>query len=191
MLQNLNNTQMKIISELIFKKYYLRELSKRINEIPSTVLRNLNQMEKDKIIESYHEGKNKYFFLPKRITSLFLIKLAEDFRTLAFFEKHKEKIALFNDILKSAETSTEVILFGSFAKGIETKESDLDILVKDDKNIKSKIINIEREYGLEINPKIIKSIDFENLVIKEVIAHHIILKGGEFIYEQLYKNLAP
>ncbi|MBD3203882.1 hypothetical protein GF327_06285 [Candidatus Woesearchaeota archaeon] len=189
MLQNLNNIQLKILSKLIFRKYYLRELSGEINEIPSTILRNFNLLIKNNIVDSYTEGKNKYFFLPKRLYSYYLIKLAENYRTIQFLEKHRDKIALFTDIFKLSVNCSDVIIFGSFAKSLEKKKSDLDLLINEGKIIKSKISDLGKKYNIEINPKIFKSIDYNNYVIREIIKHHIILKGGNFIYEKIYQNL--
>ncbi len=191
MLHNLNSTQIKILSKLIFKKYYLRELAKEINEIPSTVLRNLNILENEKIIDSYSEGKNKYFFLPKKYSSHYIIKLTETYKTMQFLKKHSEKVSLFEDIKKATKETDSVIIFGSYAKSLEKKGSDLDILLVKPNNqkIKSTLKNIGKLHNIKLNPKTVNNIDLNNNLIREIISHHLILKGGEFIYEQIFENL--
>jgi predicted transcriptional regulator len=126
MLLNLNNIQLKILSKLIFKKYYLRYLSKELNLIPSTVMRNLNILVDNKLIDSFVEGKNKYFFLPKNYSSIHTIKLAEQYRTLQFIKKHTSLLPILEDITK---LSNNIIIFSSYAKGTQNDKSNLDILI--------------------------------------------------------------
>ena len=191
MFQIKNNIQIKILSKLIYKKYYLRELSSELDEIPSTIFRNLNILQKEKIIDSYVEGKNKYFYIPKRITSMYIIKSIQNFKTLSFFEKHISKISLIEEIMKITTKSESVVIFGSYAKGIEKNISDLDLLIiDDDSKLKEKLLDVEEKHSIEINPKIVKEVDINNLLVKEIIKNHIILKGGYFINEQIFNNLS-
>ena len=190
MLHNLNNIQLKIITQLIKKRTYLRELAKAIGEIPSTTLRNIKLMTNQNLIDKHTEGKNTYYYLPRKLTSLSLIKIAENYNTLNFIKNNNNLLPIIKDILKLTKNENNVIIFGSYAKALQKKDSDLDILITSkNKNIKNKILEVNEIYDIEINPKITKNIEPNNLLIKEIIKNHIILKGGEFIYEQIYQNL--
>ena len=190
MLHNLNNIQLKIISQLIKKRMYLRELGKAIDEIPSTTLRNIKLMTKQNLIDKHTEGKNTYYYLPKKLTSLSLIKIAENYNTLNFIKNNNNLLPIIKDIIKLTKNETNVIIFGSYAKALQKKDSDLDILiVSKNRDIKKKILELNEIYDIEVNPKIAKEINPKNLLIKEIIKNHIIFKGGEFIYEQIYHNL--
>lgn len=90
-------------------------------------------------------------------------------------------------ILKYEPTIKTVILFGSYAKGIQDKRSDLDLLVIQDtkerffdrlKDIEMKIMN-----RLNIYPEIISYTPKEFEQIKERAFIQTILKEGITIYE--------
>jgi predicted nucleotidyltransferase/biotin operon repressor len=62
-------------------------------------------------------------------------------RANSFLQKHKEISSFFNAVREKVKTIFySLIVFGSFAKGTETKNSDLDLL----------IIAQSREFGEEI-----------------------------------------
>ena len=86
------------------------------------------------------------------------------------------------------------MLFGSYAKGTATKESDIDILIvcKKKAEITRAIREIHAKYGKEIVPILITPIEFkkqkEKPIIKEVIKYHYILYGFEEFIEKVYKR---
>ncbi|MHB8702399.1 MAG: nucleotidyltransferase domain-containing protein [Nitrososphaerales archaeon] len=87
-----------------------------------------------------------------------------------------------------------VLLFGSFAKDQQNKDSDVDLLqvISNSGNRKAKermpkeaIKHLEESIGREINLKIANKLEFMNglkngnPLIREVVLNHIILKGSE------------
>ena len=72
------------------------------------------------------------------------------------------------------------ILFGSYAKGLAKKDSDIDIFIEtNNKKIKDDISLIDSKLSIKIG-KYNKS----NLLIKEIEKNHVIIKGGEYYYER-------
>jgi len=69
-----------------------------------------------------------------------------------------------------------LIIFGSYAKGSEHEDSDLDLFALG--NIQE-VKDLEKMYNLKINILKSKKIDKEETIFKEIINNHIILKGED------------
>lgn len=159
------------------KRIYGREISKKNNMNQKTVSNILNNLEKEHILKFSIEGKNKYYFLNKsNINIKEIIKLMEINRKIKLIEKYKK----FRDLFNKIESRTEgiLIIFGSYSNFSSNEKSDLDILIMG-KNKDFK--DLEQLYNIKINVvKINKKMFNKNdILIKEIIKNHIVLKGIE------------
>ena len=98
----------------------------------------------------------------------------------------KEIVEKLDDILKST-----AILFGSYAKGIQKEDSDLDIFIVG-KHDEDEIKEIGHKYGVEINIKSYPKELFEkeineDILLKEVAESHIIIKDTEEFVRRIAK----
>ncbi|MBU0959512.1 MAG: nucleotidyltransferase domain-containing protein, partial [Nanoarchaeota archaeon] len=72
------------------------------------------------------------------------------------------------------------ILFGSYVKGLEKKDSDIDIYIEtNNKKVKQDLELIDSKINVKIG-----KYDKENLLIKEIEKDHVIIKGVEEFYER-------
>src|SRR3989344_1851001 len=83
------------------------------------------------------------------------------------------------------------IIFGSYAKGISNKESDLDIFVVGDYE-KEEIKKVSRNLGIEISIKCYPLKTFEknvnqDILIKEVLKNHLVFKNTELFIQKVLK----
>lgn len=175
--------------------YHVRELAKLIKKSHVTLLPHLRALEKDKILTSKKAGKNKVYSLnfDNILTKDYMI-LAEKFASITFLEKsfmikkiHAETISL--------NIQNAFVLFGSYAKGSETKESDIDLFflgeIKED--IINKIKVIGKIYNKTINVKKSSFESFEkglrtkDTLVKEIIKDHIILQNSEMFISALWR----
>lgn len=86
------------------------------------------------------------------------------------------------------------MIFGSYAKGTEKKDSDVDLLIvsSDKEKIEIAITSIKRRYNLKIHPIIIPKIEFAKIrnenkeLWNSLMAHGIIFKGYELFYYYAY-----
>ena len=105
------------------------------------------------------------------------------------FEELVNKLTNKIDILS-------IILFGSYAKGTESKSSDIDLLIICDKKDKTNIIQreigvLETMHNCKINQIIVNSKMFEDMISnkaelnigKEALNNHIILYGAEMFWK--------
>jgi len=154
---------------------------KKLNQ--KTVSNYLNKLENENILKSKTQGKNKLYSLNlnnKEIVKNFIIAV-EYMRTLQFYNKHiliKEIAEKINPLIKGT-----AVLFGSYAKGIEKDDSDIDILIigKCNETEINKISNLfKKEISLKIYPKFKKDI-----LTKEAIKNHIVIKNTEQFIEEI------
>ena len=80
-------------------------------------------------------------------------------------------MTIFEDIL---EKSNLIILFGSYAKGIPKENSDIDLYMETKEKIRNDLFNIKTG-----------KFNCNDLLIKEIIKNHVIIKGTELYYEKL------
>jgi len=149
-------------------KIHLRDIARKTNLNENSVTRFLKQLEEQEILKSEKDGNlKKYSIRKNKITFvIFTIFDIEKFEKLPNLRKNA--INLFLDKLE--EKPIISILFGSTAKGIFTKKSDIDLLLIANKKIN---INEAEKYadaqtGIKINCFQINYADFiKELKIKE------------------------
>ena len=157
-------------------KFYLRQISK-LAKIPLKTCQNiLVNLEKERILKSKIEGKNKYFSLNLEniSTKSFLLK-AEIHKTDTFLEKYPE----FKTFLKSNNTNSVLIVFGSFAKLKANKDSDLDLFIISNKEEKLPFYLLPYKiHQNKLKEESFKKAIFEKeTLIKEIEENHIILNN--------------
>lgn len=115
---------------------------------------------------------------------------AEEERKAAFL-KNKDIAVLYKEIIDNADSSFFVmIVFGSYAKGSRTKNSDIDImLVSNDEKMKKRISEIMSILPLKIHLIPLNEDEFKRMyfsresnVVKEAVKAYVILHGTEQFY---------
>ena len=192
MLTKVNNTDLRILSLFTKgyeKEYYIREVEKLLEVSSRTALVTLAKLEKKGILESKTKGKIKIYTIKKSSLSREYLLLTEQYKKIQFLEKNH----LVNEVLEKADEFMQgiVIIFGSYAKGIQKGDSDLDLFIVgayDEKMIKE----AGHKYGLDINIKSYPLNIFEkeirdDILLKEVIENHILIKDAEGFVRRVVK----
>ncbi|MBS7657087.1 nucleotidyltransferase domain-containing protein [Candidatus Bathyarchaeota archaeon] len=180
MVQNKNNLEFEIILLLLNGENHLRGIAKQLNESHSTVLRKLNRLVKENVLDFKKEGRNKVFFIKKNLQSKNFVFNAERYKLLKLLKKYPEVSVIIEDILKKCEERL-IILFGSYAKFMAKKDSDIDVYVETrNKKVKEKIELVHSKINVKTG-----DFDQSSQLIKEIIKNHVILKGVEEFYEKI------
>ena len=180
MVQNKNNLELEIILVLLKNKTHLREIARALDESHSTILRKINELLKENVLDYKKEGKNKIFFIKNNLKAKNYVYSAEIHKLNMLLKKHLELSIIFEDIKKNFPKKM-IILFGSYAKGIPKPRSDIDIYLEtNDNKIKNKIKEINSRLSIKIG-----KFDAKSLLIKEIIKNHIIIRGLENFYERV------
>lgn len=157
-------------------RFYLRQISK-LAKIPLKTCQNiLANLEKERILKSQLEGKNKYFSLNlENIQTKSSLLKSEINKTDIFLEKYPE----FKTFLKSLNTNILIIIFGSFAKLKADKDSDLDLFIISNKEEKLPYhllpYKIHQNNLSEYSFK--KALMEKETLIQEIMENHIILNN--------------
>ncbi|MAE42743.1 hypothetical protein CMO93_03150 [Candidatus Woesearchaeota archaeon] len=176
----MNNTELDIILILLkYKDVHVRGISKLLEQPHPTISRTLNKLKKSNIIDSKNIGRNKVYFLKKVIETKNYAYIAEHHKFLKLMDKYPE-VGIISEKILSKTKENLIIIFGSYAKFIAKPTSDMDIYVET-KN--KKIKKLIEDINSKINVKIGK-FDLSNLLIKEIIKDHIIIRGVECFYEK-------
>lgn len=176
------------------KKFTINEIARTLNEHYSLVHRTVNKLAKEGVIAKNKVGKSYVCSVNAENEKTFaLMQLSEIEKREEMYNANKELRIILDDFIESLRKDVEaVILFGSYAKGQETRESDIDILLITKKKLDIDKItrNIYAKYGKEISPITLSPADFEKqrdkAIIKEVMNYHYVLRGTECFVRMVF-----
>jgi predicted nucleotidyltransferase len=185
---NINQTTLKILA--VYRSDYrrsshLREIAKETAVDVSPIHYQLERLEKMRVLFSALKGRNKEYSLNLGNLSVkYYMTLAETYTTVTYLE--------WNFLIKKitgeleAQIDGVIILFGSFAKGRATKNSDVDLFIvsEDESSLSGRAVReVQDLVGRKINVKsmnkagFIKGFSNGDPLIREVVSDHVILKG--------------
>lgn len=130
-------------------------------------------MEKENLVDKKEVGKNKIYLIKDSLEAKIFFRIAENYNLIKLIKK-PEMRKIVNEILKNKKIKL-AILFGSYAKNIAHKDSDIDIYLEtNDLELKKEVESINSKISVKIG-----KFDERNLLIKKIVDNHIILKGVE------------
>ena len=174
-----NNYNIKIVEALLKTENHIRGIAKLLNTNQTTIARKVQGLAKENIVDFKTEGRNKVYFLKKTLEAKQYAYSVEAHRLIEIVEKYPYLRRIIESIKKNDKISLAV-LFGSHAKHIANKDSDVDIYI-DTKNpkIKEQAELIDSKISVKIG-----SYNKDGILINEIESNHIIIKGVEIYYEK-------
>lgn len=112
----------KFFLENPYEEFYLRELAKKLKLSPFAVKKYCDILVKEDIIKD--EKKAKLRFFHANVSNIFFRQLKISFNINVIL-----KSGLLDLLKENITNISSIVLFGSMAKGEDSKESDVDILV--------------------------------------------------------------
>ncbi|MFH1592032.1 MAG: nucleotidyltransferase domain-containing protein [Candidatus Woesearchaeota archaeon] len=170
-------------------KIYASKISKKTNIPQKTASRVLNKLAERRVLKYQRSGKNKeyYFDLTDPKSRNFLLQV-EINKSINFLLKYPKIGLLIRDLVKE---KIPVLIFGSYAKKYEKKESDIDLLIL---RKRAKLTEeILKKYPFEIHVQYSAFEEFKRLLqkntvlTKEILINHIIFNYFEGFME-LFEN---
>jgi predicted nucleotidyltransferase len=131
-------------------------------------MRIVNKLKEENILDYKIEGKNKIFFLKDNFESI-----TKYYKFLKLLQIVKLRM-----IIKKITKNELIVLFESYAKNIQTKNSDIDIYIE---------TQDEKKSSEKLSIKIGK-LNKENFLSKEIIKDHVIIKNVERFYYKMNEN---
>ncbi|MFH0978233.1 MAG: nucleotidyltransferase domain-containing protein [Candidatus Woesearchaeota archaeon] len=177
MLQIRNNFE--IVEVLRKEPCHIRDIAGKLRMVPSTVMRTLRFLQKEKVVDLKKEGKNSKYFLKDTLEATVYLYLSEHYKLLKTLED-----PMLRRVIKELKATTSgelIILFGSHAKKNAASTSDIDIYVETgDKSLKQRLEKISGKLSIKIG-----NFNKEVPLAKEIIRNHIIVQNVERFYQLL------
>ena len=169
-------TDFDILELLLKNDMHVRSIAKVLKATPSTIMRKLRVLVDENIVDMKLSGKNTTYYIRDTPEAKSYVLMTEQYK---FFKALKSPLLRRISKEISERTNGElVILFGSYAKNLATKDSDIDIYVEtSDENLKQSLSAISLKLSVKTG-KFNKNAPLE----KEIIKDHIILSNAERFY---------
>lgn len=167
-------------------KLHVRQIARMTNMNRQTVSETLKRMESERVLDSEISGRNKLYFINKsNQKAKILLANAENAKKIDICKK--KEISRLVDYM---DTTATVLLFGSYAKGVERENSDIDLLIIGRKiDFKS----FEKETGSEVQTFEMSEKEFLDKLIKkdhlviEAVRNHVCLKNTEKFIDLMWR----
>lgn len=170
---------MEAILLLLRGERHLRGIAKELGWPHSTVMRRLNVLVSENVLDFKQEGKNKVFSIKDSLQAKNLTFNAERYKLLKLFRKYPDIVVIADGLMRKLHDGM-IVLFGSYARFSAKKGSDIDVYIgTSDKKAKE----IAESLNSRINAKI-GSFDTNSYLIREIIKNHVIIRGVEEFYEK-------
>lgn len=170
--------------------FYGRELAGKVKISQKNIALTLKELEEEGILSSKLNGRSKNYsfnFSNPLIKKYILFLEVEN--SLKFLKEHKK----ISQLVEKINQGNIICIFGSYAKGTEKSNSDLDLFIIGTSDGK-KIIQEGKSLGIEVNIQSGTHKNFKDLIknknplIKEILENHIILSGYEDFVEEVFRN---
>jgi predicted nucleotidyltransferase len=173
--------KLEIVNILILETAHLRSLAKKIGINHMMVIRKIRELLTLNVVDFFREGRNSNYFLRKSPEALFYVLMAENYKSLKILKQYPLLKDIFERIQKDKKIKL-ALLFGSYAKGLATKKSDIDIFIEtNDLKLKEKYAKLDSKLSIKIG-----KLGLDNLS-KEIRKNYVLIKGGE-IYHEFFFN---
>ena len=171
--------KLEIVELLLKESLHVREIAKRLKTNHMTIARKTKRLVESNVADFRKEGKNNIFFLKKTIEARAYILMSEQYKMLSAISRYPELRSIVENIQKTRNISL-AILFGSYAKNIAKKDSDIDVYIETaSQKLKKELSMLNSRLSIKIG-----RYDRKSNLIKEIEKHHVIIKGAERYYEK-------
>jgi len=163
------------------REYYIREICNHIPISHGTAQTILTRLEDKRVLASSQRGRTRLFRIKRGEVSTHYFMMAEIYKKIRFMEEKPYISELLNKV--SGFTRGTTLLFGSYAKGTDTGESDIDIFVAGSYD-EREVTKLGEVYDVDINVKAYPDTAFDakgrsDPLVIEVRKNHIVWKNTE------------
>lgn len=170
--------KMEMVEILMKEPNHVRKIANLVGTTHTTASRKMKELAKENVVDSRNVGKNKVFFLKGSLEARNYVKMVESYKLLKTLKRYPSLRSVIDGVQKTKEVNLAV-LFGSYAKGLANKNSDIDIFVQgSDKDLKRKIEKIDSRINVKLG-----SLKEKSLLGEEIKKNYVILKGVEIFHE--------
>ena len=154
-----------------------RELGRILKTNQTNIRRAVLNLEKENIVDKKNVGKSKNYFIRNTLEAFIYEKIVENYKLMKIIEKPKIR-KIFKEIQNKIDFNKLppdliIVIFGSYTKKLETKNSDIDIYINSDLKKDKKLIE-----EISDNLNIVQGkFDENNHLFNEIKRDHIVLNN--------------
>jgi len=176
----------------------IKEIQERVGYSYERINSSLKSLAKKKIIFEKQKGKTLVYF--PDLENLYVeigFGIYSLQREVDFIKKHRTIFKAIQEIENNPK-AWSVILFGSYSKGTETNQSDVDLLIitmpGEEKEVENSIKSLKHKYGINFAPVVLPINEFtkikeDNIEFwNDLKMYGIDFKGEDNLYYWMYKN---
>ena len=171
-------------------EFYIREAQRTLKISPRTSQTVLADLERRGVIESKKRGKIISYRLKKNEISRRYMTFCEEYKSIGFLSGN----AMIAEIIEKIGGCIDGIgvIFGSYAKGLAGKDSDLDVFVAGTYD-RERIDTVSQTYGIDISVKCYPLENFRkamrgDILVKEVLKSHIVFLNSEEFVKEVFEH---
>ena len=173
--------KLEIVNVLSRGKVHIREIAKILSVNHMMVVRKIKDLYNQNVVDFNLEGKNQVYFLKKTVEARNYFLMAENYKLTKLVLKYP----FLREFVLRVQGDKRIklaFIFGSYSKGLENKNSDWDIYFDTENlDIKKDYSQMDSKFSVKIGKW-----NSNNLLIKEIIKNHVLIKGGEIYYEKVF-----
>lgn len=172
---------MEILNVLLDGKSHVRSIARRLSTNQMTVSRKLKKLLDKNVVDFKREGRNQVYFIKDSPEARAFVIMAEQYKLLKCIDKYPYLKSIVKNIQNDRKIRLAVI-FGSHAKGLAGKSSDIDIFIEtSDRELKEKYSGMDSRLSIKIGKL------GSNSLSEEIEKNHVIIKGGEIYHEKFFE----
>ena len=195
-------TCLKIVKSLIeIPSQTIRDLSRATKTAYYLIHKNVTQLHKSGMLQQEKAGNALLCSLNHKAALDYML-VAELRKKEEFFEQNRSIRIVLEELQEKSETPFFILLvFGSYAKGVPRKKSDVDLLIlvediEQTEQFEALIHDVSRTTSLKLHPVIADINSFEKMLQKpkelnvanESLNQHILINGVEQYWKLRIKN---
>lgn len=177
----------------------IKEIQERIEYSYERVNYALKSLTEKKIVIEKQKGKTLIYSLDAKTPYSYSIGFNRYMlqREVDFIKKHKIIYKAIQEV-ENHPLSWSVILFGSYSKGTETEQSDVDLIVTctlgKEKEVENFVKSLKHKYGIKFSPVVLPMHEFPNIkkdnpeLWHDLKMYGIVFKGDDNFYYWMYKD---
>ncbi len=171
------------------KEYYIREVQKLLKISPRTAQIILEDLEKKAVLESTTKGKIKLYKLKQTMEAREYLTLAEVHKKIQFLKTNLKIYEIIKELASKVEGIA--LIFGSYVKGLQNRESDIDIFIAGtyDKKAFEELADLYhikfdiKNYPMDLFKEKLRT----DVLIGEVLEDHVVLFGADNFLKLIIK----
>ena len=168
-----------IVKVLLNGKEHVRSVAKKLSINHMMIVRKMKNLLEMNVVDFNKEGRNQVYFIKDSPEAREFVSMAEKYKLIKLLGKYPYLRDFVEKIQKDKKIKLALI-FGSYAKGLVNKRSDVDIFIETlDSGIKKKYSE-DSKFSVKIGRL------GKNYLSKEIEKNHVILKGGEIYYDKIF-----